>query len=421
MLEEKTRIFEEKESEVRSYCRSFPVEFSHAKNGELITVEGEHYIDFFAGAGAINYGHNNPEIKKAILDYLSEDRIIHALDMYTEAKKTFLETFNSIILKEKNLDYKVMFCGSTGTNAVEAALKLARKNKKRNNIFAFSGAFHGMSLGSLAMTSDSFSRNGAGVPLNNVTFMPYYNAFEKPQQSIDYLDWILSDSHSGVDKPAAVFLETLQAEGGINPAPVEWLKKLRELCTKHDILMIVDEIQVGVCRTGGFFSFERAGIVPDMVVLSKSISGFGLPMSLLLLKPELDIFKPAEHNGTFRGNQLGFVGATAGVNYYKKYNMPLMVKEREKIIADFLTNEILTIDPRLKIRGMGMIWGIDFTDIDCSLSKTAQTKCVENKLIVERCGRKDCVLKIMPPLTIDIDMLKQGLDIIKKSIQDILK
>lgn len=409
-------MFEKHESNVRSYCRNFPIKFGKAQNAVIISSEGVRYIDFFAGAGAMNFGHNNPYIKSRILEYLENNNIIHALDMYTEAKENFLRTFINNILSPKGLDYIIMFCGSTGTNAVEAALKLVRKNKKRNNVIAFSGAFHGMSLGSLAITSDSFSRTGGGVPLNNTTFAPYCNQFEDYQRSLDYLEWMLTDDHSGIDKPAAVFFESVQAEGGVNVADIEWLKKLRALCTKHDILLVCDDIQVGVCRSGNFFSFERADIVPDMVVLSKSISGFGLPMSILLIKPELDIFSPAEHNGTFRGNQLAFVGAAAGLEYYKKNNLPKMVKEREKVISDFLLNEILPIDSRLSVRGIGMIWGIDFSKIDSSLSKVAMRKCVKNNLIIERAGRGDCVLKILPPLTIEEETLVEGLRIIKEAV-----
>jgi 2,4-diaminobutyrate 4-transaminases len=409
-------IFEKNESEVRSYCRNYQVRFSKAKNAELYSENNERYIDFFAGAGAINFGHNNPYIKEKIVEYLKEDNIIHALDMYTVAKEKFLSSLFDIVLKPKGLDYKVMFCGSTGTNAIEAALKLVRKNKKRANVFAFSGAFHGMSLGSLSMTSDSFSRRGAGVPLNNITFIPYCDSLKNPQDSLDYIEWVLSDDHSGIDKPAAIFFESVQAEGGINVADIDWLIKLHALCTKHDILLVCDDIQVGVCRTGSFFSFERAGIVPDMVVMSKSISGFGLPMSILLIKPELDIFNPAEHNGTFRGNQLAFIGAAAGLEYYNMNNLPMMVNEREKIISNFLINEILPIDSRLSIRGIGMIWGIDFSKIDSTLSKVAMQNCVKNNLIIERAGREDCVLKLLPPLTIEKELLVEGLNIIKDSV-----
>lgn len=417
-MEKFSSIFGEVESQVRSYCRKFPVEFSKARNSELFAKDGTRYIDFLDVAGSMNYGHNNPYIKKAIMDYLADDTIINALDLYTEAKADFLTTLENLILQPRNLNYKVMCCGPTGTNAIEAALKLARKNKKRTNVFAFSGAFHGMSLGSLAMTTDQTSREGAGVPLTNVTFVPYEN---KRVDSIEYIRHLLEDDHSGVALPAAIFVETTQAEGGINVSSVEWLKELRTVCDEYDILLVVDDIQVGNGRTGYFFSFERAGIVPDMVVLSKSISGFGMPMALLLMKPELDIFRPAEHNGTFRGNQLSFVGGKAGIEFFIQNHVDEEVQRKAKIIDDFMKNEILPLDTRLSYRGIGMIWGIDFMKIDAKKALECSHVCFDKGLVIELAGRHDSVLKLMPALTIEDDVLKEGLNIIKESVISVLK
>ncbi|WP_288278171.1 diaminobutyrate--2-oxoglutarate transaminase [uncultured Prevotella sp.] len=417
-MEKYSSVFGEVESQVRSYCRKFPVEFSKAHNSELFAKDGTRYIDFLDVAGSMNYGHNNPYIKKAIMDYLAEDTIINALDLYTEAKAAFLETMEKQILEPRNLDYKVMCCGPTGTNAIEAALKLARKNKKRTNIFAFSGAFHGMSLGSLAMTTDQTSREGAGVPLNNVTFVPYEN---KRVDSIEYIRHTLEDDHSGVAIPAAIFVETTQAEGGINVSSVDFLRELRAICDEYDILLVVDDIQVGNGRTGYFFSFERAGIVPDMVVLSKSISGFGMPMSLLLMKPELDIFRPAEHNGTFRGNQLSFVGGKAGIEFFNEHHIGEEVQRKAKIIDEFMKNEIIPIDSRLAYRGIGMIWGIDFMKIDAKKALDCSHACFDKGLIIELAGRHDSVLKLMPALTIEDEVLMEGLEIIKVSVIEVLK
>lgn len=412
-------VFEERESQVRSYCRKYPVIFRSAKNSELFDVDGNRYIDFLAVAGSMNYGHNNPEIKAEIIKYLGNDAPINMLDMYTEAKAEFLQVFTEDILEPRKLDYKVMCCGPTGTNAVEAALKLARKNKKRTGVFAFSGAFHGMTLGSLACTTDRVSRDGASLPLTNVTHIPYDGT--EGVDSIAYLKWVLSDDHSGVEKPAAIILETIQAEGGINVARVEWLKEVRKICTDYDIVMIVDDIQVGNGRSGSFFSFERAGIVPDMVVLSKSISGFGMPMALLLIKPELDIFRPAEHNGTFRGNQLSFVGGTAGIRYFVQHKLDEDVTRKSKIIQEYIQNDIMSLNNRLVSRGLGFIWGIDFNKIDSKLALDCVHKCFDNGLILEVAGREDGVLKIMPPLTIQDDVLQEGLLIVKQAIQDVIR
>jgi diaminobutyrate-2-oxoglutarate transaminase len=385
---------------------------------KLYADDGREYLDFFDGAGALNYGHNNDYIKGKILKYIEEDGISHALDMFTVAKAEFFETFEEKILKPKGLNYKIMSCGPTGTNAVEAALKLARKNTQRMGVFALTGSFHGMTLGSLSVTSGKTIRHGAGVPMNNVTFVPHPNSFAG--DSIAYMENMITDEYSGVDIPAAIILETTQAEGGVVTAPNEWLQRLRDLCDRYGIMLIVDDIQVGCGRGGGFFSFERAGIVPDMVILSKSISGYGLPMSLLLMEPEYDIFAPAEHNGTFRGNQLAFVGAKAALEYREMVNLEDRVIKNNKLITDFIESRLLTMDGRLAHRGLGMIHGIDFEKIG-DVSGKVSRDCFENGLIIERAGRNDCVLKLMPALTIEEDELLCGLEIIENAMRRVLK
>ncbi len=409
-------IFEKYESEVRSYCRTFPKEFAKSKGAIIEDVDGNKYIDFFDGAGALNYGHNHDYIKEKLIDYLKKDGIIHSLDMYTTPKKEFIQFFEEEVLIPRNLNYKIQFAGPTGTNAVEAALKLARKVKKRENIFALMGCFHGMTLGSLALTSDKDSRKGAGLPLTNVTHIPTPYMFDN-LNVVEYLDKILSDDHSGVDKPAAIIIETVQAEGGVYVFDDKFLQGVRAICDKHDILLIVDDIQVGCARTGTFFSFERAGIVPDMVVMSKSIGGYGMPMALTLIKPELDIWKPAEHNGTFRGNQLSMVAAKAGLEVMLNEKVEKQVKDKEKIVKKYLEENIKY--DNVEIRGIGLIWGIDVHSEE--LSKKIVNECFNNGLILERAGRENSVVKIMPPLTIDNDTLLKGLEILSKAVDKVLK
>ena len=420
MSELKT-IIEENESQVRSYCRKYPVVFTTAKNSMIYDEDGNAYVDFLAGCGALNYGHNNGEIKGEVIDYILKDNITHAMDMYTAAKGAFIKTFKEKILDPKDLNYKIMFCGSTGTNAVEAALKLCRKNKKRSNVIAFMGAFHGMTLGSLALTTDRTSRDGAGVSLDNVTFVPYETTMEG-FDSLRYLETVIKDDHSGIEKPAAIFLETVQAEGGINVASVEWLKGVEKICRENDILLVADEIQVGCSRTGTFFSFERAGIKPDMVTLSKSIGGYGFPMSLLLIRDDLDIWKPAEHNGTFRGNQIAFVAARKAIEYNVEHEIDKQVIEKGALVKEYIEKEILPISDKIFFRGIGLIWGIDFSKFDDpELSHRIADKCFEKGLIIERAGRGDTVLKILPPLTIFDYELFKGLDIIRESIEEELE
>lgn len=414
-----SNVFEKYESNVRSYCRKWDAVFSKAKGSKIIDENGNTYIDFFDGAGALNYGHNNDYIKEKVINYIENDGIVHSLDMYASAKKEFIDYFENNILLPRRLDYKIMFPNPTGTNAIEMAIKLARKNKKRSNIFAFMGAFHGMTLGSLALTTEKGAREGAGISLDNVTHIapPYYmnNSFD----TISYLKEILNDDHSGIEKPAAIILETVQAEGGIYAFSSDFLKDLRKLCDENDILLIVDDVQVGCGRTGYFFSFERAGIKPDIVVMSKSIGGYGMPLAIVLIKEELDIFNPGEHNGTFRGFQLSMVSAKAALEFFNNNKLDEEVKRKENIIKDYLGKEIKPLlDDKMEVRGIGMIYGIDF--IDGKISRAVLDECYKNNLIIELAGRNDSVLKIMPALTIEDDLLIEGLEIIKKSIKRVL-
>ncbi|MGB3622645.1 MAG: diaminobutyrate--2-oxoglutarate transaminase [Ketobacter sp.] len=415
-------VFEQYESEVRSYCRAFPTVFTKAKGAYIEAQDGRRYLDFFAGAGALNYGHNPDSIKHKLIEYLQNDGILHGLDMYTDAKGAFLKALQERILIPRQLDYRVQFCGPTGTNAVEAALKLARKVTGRRNVFTFQGGFHGMTLGSLACTGNSYNRAAAGTSLPDVTFMPYPFGAMKNIDTIAYIEAVLSDSASGVDKPAAMILETVQAEGGVVVAPVEWLQKIRALCDKHDILLIVDDIQIGCGRTGGFFSFERANIKPDIVTLSKSISGSGLPLAIVLLKPEFDKWQPGEHNGTFRGNQLAFVSATAGLELWDSLNIPAQVETKSAILQKELSSIAERLDPRIELRGLGMIWGLDLTPLkEPTLIDQVTTKCFEEGLIIENAGRKGQVLKFLPPLTVTETELREGIDIVEHALLKVLK
>ncbi len=412
-------VFDQYESNVRSYCRKFTDTYETAKGSVLRDAKGDEYLDFFAGAGALNYGHSNPAIMEPVIRYMQNGGIIHALDMHTVAKASFIETFETKILRPRGLDYKIMFCGPTGTNAVESALKLARKNKNRRGVFAFTGGFHGMTQGSMAVTSDAEIRNSAGVPLYNTTYIPYPSKEYEGFDSIAYMEALLSDDHSGIDTPAAVILETVQAEGGINVAPVEWLQRLRAFCDRHDILLIADDIQIGCWRTGTFFSFERAGIVPDLVTLSKSISGGGFPMALLLMKPELDIFTPGEHNGTFRGFNPAFIGAKAAVEFSITHDMTGGVQRKHRLVIDKL-KQLQTLDDRIEIRGIGLIIGVDFSAVAPDLAGRVATLCYDDHLIIETAGRGDNVLKLLPPLTTEDALLQKGCDIIINSVKKAL-
>ncbi|MFC0331400.1 diaminobutyrate--2-oxoglutarate transaminase [Paenibacillus sepulcri] len=408
------------ESEVRSYCRSFEKVFHKAKNAKLWDIEGREYIDFFAGAGALNYGHNNPAIRTRLVDYLLEDGVTHSLDMATKAKEMFLKRFTLSILKPRGLDYKIMFPGPTGTNSVESAMKIARKVTGRRNIVCFTNAFHGMSLGSLAATGNAFKRKGAGVDLPNTNFMPYDGYFGEGINTVDMMEKYLDDPGSGFDLPAAIILETVQGEGGLNAASPAWLKRVQELCLKRDILLIVDDVQMGCGRTGTFFSFEEAGINPDIVCLSKSIGGYGLPMALTLIKPEYDLWHPGEHNGTFRGNNLAFVAAAEALSYWEDGAFEKELAGKASRIEEALS-QLLKEHPEVKAyrKGKGLIQGISFDPPQ--LAGQLSAVAFKRGVIMETSGPHDEVAKLMPPLTIESSVLEKGLAILKESFEEIVQ
>lgn len=412
------RIFEQIESQVRSYVRHFPTVFTTAKGSHLYDEQGKEFIDFFAGAGVINYGHNNPKASEALIEYIKNDGIAHGLDKATSAKKEFLETFYNTILSPRNMEYKVQFTGPTGTNAVETALKLVRMVKGRSNVISFTNGFHGLTMGSMSVTGNSFYRDEAFINRQNVTFMPYDGYFGETVNTADYLRKFLEDSSSGVDLPAAIILETIQAEGGVNVASVKWLQDIEKICRDYDILLIVDDIQVGNGRTGNFFSFERAGINPDVITMSKSIGG-GLPLALVLIKPELDQWRPGEHTGTFRGNNLAFVASTQLLSYWENTNLAEAVAYKGRILEEELT-KLVDKYPELNagVRGYGMIYGLHVPMRGfCS---DVSSEAFGRGLIIELAGAKDDVLKFLPPLVIEEDLLREGLNIIDESIRAVL-
>ncbi|APE34630.1 diaminobutyrate--2-oxoglutarate transaminase [Nocardia mangyaensis] len=412
-----TSIFEAMESNVRGYCRDWPTVFTTAQGAWLRDEQGRDYLDFFAGAGALNYGHNNPVLKRALLDYIASDGITHGLDMSTVAKRELLEAIHETLLAPRGFDYKVQFPGPTGANAVEAALKLARKVTGRKTVLSFTNAFHGMTLGALSVTGNAAKRAGAGVPLEHATPMPYDGYFDNTIEDFGWMQRVLDDSSSGFDRPAAVIVETVQGEGGVNLARAEWLRHLAGLCAARDILLIVDDVQMGCGRTGPFFSFEIAGITPDIVTLSKSIGGYGLPMALVLLKPEHDQWAPGEHNGTFRGNNPAFVTATTALREYWSDDR---LAQHTIANGDYVGRKLTAVAERhtgVTTRGRGMVHGIVFDDPSQAV-KVCRTA-FEQGLLVETSGSMDEVVKLLPPLTLTSDELDRGLTVLTDSIDTV--
>ena len=409
-----TDIYERRESEARSYCRAFPVSFVKAQNATLTDADGREYIDFLAGCSSLNYGHNDADMKTALIEHISADGVTHGLDMHTSAKAEFLETFERLILHPRGMEHKVMFTGPTGTNAVEAAMKLARKTTGRDTIIAFTNGFHGMTMGALAATGNAGKRAGAGTALSGVVRMPFEGAMEGVD-SLAMIRAMLENPSSGIDAPAAFLIEPVQGEGGLNAASKEFLQGIQTLAHEHGALVIMDDIQAGIGRTGPFFSFEDMGIMPDLIPLAKSLSGMGLPMAALLIRPDLDIWKPAEHNGTFRGNNHAFVTARIALEKFWSDDRFQRATEEKAL---FLTDRLRAIAahiPGASLKGRGMMQGIDTGSGDKAAEICAT--CFEHGLIIETSGAHDEVVKVLAPLTIPQEQFAAGLDILEQAVK----
>ncbi|HEV7277461.1 MAG TPA: diaminobutyrate--2-oxoglutarate transaminase [Devosiaceae bacterium] len=409
--------FERVESQVRSYSRSFPMVFDKALGSTIYDTKGQAYTDFLAGCSTLNYGHNDPDLKQALIDYVSADGIAHGLDMFTDAKERFLESFERIVLKPRGMDYRLQFTGPTGANAVEAAIKLARKITGRDTIVAFTNGFHGVTLGALAATGNTKHRGGAGRPLSGVARAAYDNYFGADIDTAAMLDQQLSDASSGFDAPAAIIVETVQGEGGLNAASAEWLRKIEAIARRHGALFIIDDIQAGIGRTGGFFSFDGMGLSPDIVTMAKSLSGLGLPMALTLMKPEHDIWEPAEHNGTFRGNNHAFVTARAALEkFWADDAFAAEVDRKGEQLGERL-GAIAELHG-LGLRGRGMMRGIDAGSGENAAAVCAE--CFRKGLIIETSGSRDHIVKVLAPLTIAEEQFAAGLDTLEAAFDVVL-
>ncbi|WP_432087365.1 aspartate aminotransferase family protein [Streptomyces sp. bgisy095] len=410
-------VFDSMESEVRSYSRAWPTVFTTARGAELRDTNGRTYLDFFAGAGALNYGHNPPALRSALLEYLTRDGITHGLDMHTTAMGLFLEHLRDLVLAPRGLDYRVQFPGPGGTNAVEAALKIARKVTGRHTVGHFERGFHGMTLGALAVTASPAKRAGAGVPLSHTVSMPFDDPADDEERAVTRLARSLETA--AADGPlAAVVVETVQGEGGINPARPAWLRALASWARAHGTLLVVDDIQMGCGRTGPFFSFETAGIVPDVVCLSKSISGYGSPMALTLMRPEYDVWRPGEHNGTFRGYNPAFVTAARALEVFWSDDT---LRARTTALGVRVHRSLTATARRHGLagpRGRGLAWGLPFDRPGAA--REVCDAAYRAGLLLETAGAQDEVVKLLPPLTVTDGQVEHGLEVLDEAVASVV-
>ena len=421
------------ESNVRSYPRKLPLAIAKAKGSWVTDVEGNEYLDFLAGAGTLALGHNHPQIISAIKEVLDSGLPLHTLDLTTPMKDAFSAELLSFFPKD---EYVLQFTGPSGADANEAAIKLAKTYTGRGNVIAFSGGFHGMTHGALSLTGNLNAKNNVQNLMAGVQFLPYPHEYRCPlgiggEQGAEaltyYFENFIEDVESGVVKPAAVILEAIQGEGGVVPAPIEFLQKIREVTQKHGILMIVDEVQAGFCRSGKMFAFEHAGILPDIVVMSKAIGG-SLPLAVLAIKKQFDAWQPAGHTGTFRGSQLSMAAGFTALKIMREENLAQNAKERGEYLMAAL-QELAKKYPCIgHVRGKGLMMGIEIVDErqsanqigsypeDGELAAAIQKACFNNKLLLERGGRGGNVVRVLCAINISQKDCEEMVSRFEKSV-----
>ncbi|WP_419776750.1 diaminobutyrate--2-oxoglutarate transaminase [Malaciobacter marinus] len=414
MLNNDKTIFETYESEIRAYCRAVPTVFKSSSNATMIDEDDKEFIDFFGGAGVLNFGHNNPKMKEELIEFIQRDGVAHSLDMFTDVKRDFIKTFVDTVLKPRGWeDRKLQFTGPTGTNAVEAALKLARKITGRTEVVAFNRGFHGMTLAALACTANNAFRSSSGVPLNHV-IRDTFNDMD----ALENLRQKMFDLASGMLPPAAFIVEPVQAEGGVRIATKEWLQGVQQLAKDTGALFILDSIQCGCGRCGSYFSFDDLDVDPDIIILAKGLGGFGTPIAMLVNKPEVDkAWSPGQHTGTFRGQGFSFVAGKIGLEYFKNEEFNEETKRKGDIVRKVLDKLNSKYEKVVDVRQKGLMLAIEFDSAATVKEITAKT--YENGLIIGACSTGE-IIKFIPPLTITDEELNKGLERFTASVEAVL-
>jgi len=417
-----------RESNARTYPRHFPFAVAEASGSYIRDLDGNVFIDFLAGAGVLSLGHNHPELVAAATEQMGI--FTHGLDMPTPAKDAFTEAQLSMLPATMRDRMKIQFCGPTGANAVDAALKLCKTATGRGGVVSFQGGFHGSSHAAMAMTGNVGQKRPIANGMPGVSFFPFSSCSRCPlaldpetcqTNCVSFLERALRDPNGGLELPAAVIMEMVQGEGGVIPARREFVQRVRQLTRELGIPLIVDEVQTGCGRTGSWFAFEQYDIEPDVIVASKALSGMGLPVAIVIYAEELDTWAPGAHTGTFRGNQLAFAAGSKTIEIIQRDDVLGNVRARGEQIADRLS-ELAGHPGVLEIRGRGLMWGIELVAPGdgrtvSELAEEVQARALRSGLIVELGGRDDCVVRMLPPLNVTAEVVDIALSILLQAIE----
>jgi len=408
------------ESNARTYARTINRVISQGTLARVRDTENYEYIDCLACAGALPLGHNHPFVTERIMEFLRSGHIWQGLDIATPAKIEFVRRLYDALPAAFSQDAKIQFCGPSGSDAVEAAIKLFKTATGRRSVLAFHGAYHGMTMGALSLMGNTAPKAAVSGYMSEVHFLPFPNAYRCPfgiggsdsaRLSLNYIENLLKDPESGITKPALIILEAIQGEGGCIPASSEWLCGLRELATEHDIPLVIDEVQTGFGRTGTMFAHELAGIVPDAIIMSKAVGG-GFPLSVLAFAGRYDKWNPGAHAGTFRGNQIALVSGAATIEYLSTHDIPRYAAKIGEVLRTSLEALKSSHNTIGDVRGRGLMIGVELinpllppdrygnSQQDGNLARRVKLECLKKGLIVETGGRHGSVVRFLPPLII---------------------
>ena len=417
------------EGGVLSYPRGMPMAMRRGKGATVEDVDGNVYIDFFGGAGVMGVGHSNPEVIRAAKEQL--DDLTHALDFPTPARRALVETLHGFLPEELS---RVSFGGPTGSDAVESAIKLVKFNTGRYPVIAFEGAYHGMTAGALTLCSGASFKKDFLPLIPEVHFVPYaycYRcAFGEEPESCDlecakYLDHVLDDPHSGISKPAAIIVEPIQGEGGSVVPPEQFITEIRAICDRHEVLMIADEIQAGLCRTGKMFSFQHSGVVPDIITMSKALGGVGLPIAGIAYRQELDTWPPGKHVGTFRGNVAAYAAGATALRFMVEHDLAGHAMELGKVMLSWLKEVGQDSEIVGEARGRGLMLGVELVKDKATkepapeLAKRVRTACHQRGLLIEIGGHYNNVARFLPPLVLTEELARKGVDVFADALRDV--
>ena len=425
-----------RESNARSYPRRIPIAIKEAEGVHVKDMDGKVYIDCLAGAGTLALGHNHPVVVEAMKKLLDSKHPLHTLDLTTPLKEQFVDELFASLPQEFAKDARIQFCGPTGADAIEAAIKLVKTATGRRSILSFQGGYHGCSHAAMSVSGTLGQKEKINGLVPDVHFLPYPYSYRCPfgvggeethRISSRFIENALRDPESGIVSPCGMILEVVQGEGGSIPAPIEWLREMRRITQERDIPLIIDEVQTGLGRTGKLFAFEHAGIVPDVLVLSKAIGG-SLPLSVMIYHKKYDVWKPGAHIGTFRGNQLAMAAGLATLTYIKEHDIPANVQQ----LGNRLTNHLLELKEKNEfigdVRGRGLMIGVEVVNAQeqadilghypayPQLASRIQQECLKRGLILEVGGRHSAVMRFLPPLIVTEAQVDQIAHIFSESV-----